>query len=160
MASKHMTDLTKVSSISDTDLLLVETSNGTRAIEKSDSDTNLQDQIDSIVSSVNYMRPIVNEVRMYRYKKMSLGTLRFTVHDVNNSIAVFTTNQLNEMFGVDNCSNRNTFCFFTNSDGSLQDVHIDGATYLNRTWYATANKNFKNGKILIGYLVIYLTDAG
>ena len=48
MATKKISELTKVTSIQDTDLLIVETSNGTRAIKKSDLVSDIVEMVDEI----------------------------------------------------------------------------------------------------------------
>lgn len=71
------------------------------------------------------------------------------------SIKVFTIDELNALFGVDDCSAANTACFFANGDGSAQSVHIDGATYLNSAWNAVLNDKSTAGNFRVNYMAIY-----
>ena len=71
------------------------------------------------------------------------------------SIKVFTIDELNALFGVDDCSAENTACFFANGDGSAQSVHIDGATYLNSAWNAVFNDKSTAGNFRVNYMAIY-----
>ena len=71
------------------------------------------------------------------------------------SIKVFTIDELNALFGVDDCSSTNTACFFANGDGSAQSVHIDGATYLNSAWNAVLNSKATAGNFRVNYMAIY-----
>ena len=71
------------------------------------------------------------------------------------SIKVFTIDDLNALFGVDDCSAANTACFFANGDGSAQSVHIDGATYLNSAWNAVFNDKSTAGNFRVNYMAIY-----
>ena len=71
------------------------------------------------------------------------------------SIKVFTIDELNALFGVDDCSAANTACFFANGDGSAQSVHIDGATYLNSAWNAVFNDKSTAGNFRVNYMAIY-----
>ena len=71
------------------------------------------------------------------------------------SIKVFTIDELNALFGVDDCSATNTACFFANGDGSAQSVHIDGATYLNSAWNAVLNDKSTAGNFRVNYMAIY-----
>ena len=71
------------------------------------------------------------------------------------SIKVFTIDELNALFGVDDCSATNTACFFANGDGSAQSVHIDGSTYLNSAWNAVLNSKATAGNFRVNYMAIY-----
>lgn len=71
------------------------------------------------------------------------------------SIKVFTIDELNALFGVDDCSAANTACFFANGDGGAQSVHIDGATYLNSAWNAVFNDKSTAGNFRVNYMAIY-----
>ena len=71
------------------------------------------------------------------------------------SVKVFTIDELNTLFGVEDCSATNTACFFANGDGSAQSVHIDGATYLNSAWNAVFNDKSTAGNFRVNYMAIY-----
>ena len=71
------------------------------------------------------------------------------------SVKVFTIDELNTLFGVEDCSATNTACFFANGDGSAQSVHIEGATYLNSAWNAVFNDKSTAGNFRVNYMAIY-----
>ena len=71
------------------------------------------------------------------------------------SVKVFTIDELNTLFGVEDCSATNTACFFANGDGSAQSVHIDGDTYLNSAWNAVFNDKSTAGNFRVNYMAIY-----
>lgn len=75
------------------------------------------------------------------------------------SAVVFSMSDLNELFDVSDCSNKNTTCMFSNGDGSLQNVHIEDATYANSKWYATFSGNAKEGSMQVNYTVIYFGNS-
>lgn len=86
--------------------------------------------------------------------KIKCGTKVLTA-TATTSIKVFTIDELNTLFGVEDCSATNTACFFANGDGSAQSAHIDGATYLNRAWNAVLNSKATAGNFRVNYMAIY-----
>ncbi|MGN1193821.1 MAG: phage tail spike protein [Dorea sp.] len=86
--------------------------------------------------------------------KIKCGTKVLTATG-GTSIKVFTIDELNTLFGVEDCSATNTACFFANGDGNAQSVHIDGATYLNSAWNAVFNDKSTAGNFRVNYMAIY-----
>ena len=90
--------------------------------------------------------------------KIACGYKMITATATTSAI-VFSMSDLNELFDVSDCSNKNTTCMFSNGNGSLQNVHIDDATCANSNWYATFSGNAKEGSMQVNYTVIYFGNS-
>lgn len=86
--------------------------------------------------------------------KIACGTKTINTTSTTSAI-VFSMNDLNNLFNVSDCSNKNTTCMFANGDGTSQKVHVDDATCVGTNWYATFSENAESGSIQINYTVIY-----
>lgn len=72
----------------------------------------------------------------------------------SDSVAIMTNADNNTKLGVTDSGPSNTAVFVSNGDGGANAVHVQGATYLNGTWWATlAAKTSKN--IHINFFVVY-----
>lgn len=90
--------------------------------------------------------------------QIKAGTIIKTVEGGNNSASVFTNAEINKMFGVSDATNLNTVAIFTEGDAAARTSggHMDGAAYLNGTWYATYAELFSGtAKVRINYTIIY-----
>ena len=90
--------------------------------------------------------------------KIKAGTIIKTVAGGNNSADVFTNAEINKMFGVSDATNLNKVAIFTEGDAAARTSggHMDGAAYLNGTWYATYAELFSGtAKVRINYTIIY-----
>ena len=66
------------------------------------------------------------------------GTIVVKIPTNSNSVKVFSDSDINNLLGITDASNSNTAVSFANGDGQMT-LHLDGATYLNGSWYATFN---------------------
>ncbi len=66
------------------------------------------------------------------------GTIVVKIPTNSNSVKVFSDTDINNLLGITGASNANTTVSFANGDGQMT-LHLDGATYLNGSWYATFN---------------------
>lgn len=72
-----------------------------------------------------------------------------------NATALFTFQELNEMFGVENCTYGNIIALICNGDGAACNAHFDGATLADNTVYATLDAQ-TNSNVRINYIIFYL----
>ena len=72
-----------------------------------------------------------------------------------NAAALFTFQELNEMFGVSNCNNDNIVALVCNGDGAANGVHFNGATLQDNTVYVTLDAQ-TSMHIRINYIIFYL----
>ena len=81
------------------------------------------------------------------------GTMvRYTA---TNSVVMFTFQELNELFGVDNCTYGNILAFVCNGDGNANSVHFNCATLADDSVYATFDTQI-NSTVRINYIIFYL----
>lgn len=73
----------------------------------------------------------------------------------NTSVSVISNSDINKVLGISDASNANVAVSFSNGDGGIQKVHVQGATYENGTWYATLASGAKAGSIRINYIITY-----
>ena len=74
-----------------------------------------------------------------------------------DAVALITSSTINYYLGVSDSGQGNTAVFACNGDGGAASVHVNSATYLNGTWYATLSSTF-SGTIRINYVVCYFDD--
>ena len=72
-----------------------------------------------------------------------------------NATALFTFQELNGMFGVENCTYGNIIALICNGDGAACNAHFDGATLADNTVYATLDAQ-TNSNVRINYIIFYL----
>ena len=108
--------------------------------------------------------PIYKTLKEYKNMKQNInrmiaGTKVVQTSNSATSVAVLTSAELNTLLDVDDSSNSNTTVSFVNGDGSVQTVHVQGATYLNGVWYATLASGAKAGSIRINYMAMYFGES-
>ena len=72
-----------------------------------------------------------------------------------NATALFTFQELNELFGVSNCNNDNIVALACNGDGAANGVHFNGATLQDNTVYVTLDAE-TGMHVRINYIIFYL----
>lgn len=72
-----------------------------------------------------------------------------------NSVVMFTFQELNELFGVDDCTYGNILAFVCNGDGAANSVHFNSATLADNAVYATFDAQI-NSNVRINYIIFYL----
>ena len=75
----------------------------------------------------------------------------------NDTVAIMTSADNSTKLGVTDSGPSNTAVFVSNGDGSAgaaKGVHVQGATYLNGTWYATLSSKV-SGLIRLNYFVVH-----
>ena len=113
----------------------------------------------------NKINELDNKITSQTVNVSSVNNMRFAVGTkvltatAGTSIKVFSISELNELFGVSDCSATNTTCYFANGDGRAQSVHVDGATYLNNAWNAVFSDKANVGNFRINYTVIYFGNT-
>ena len=87
------------------------------------------------------------------YPKTYGGSIVQTVSNTD-AVALITSSAINSCIGVSDSGQGNTAVFACNGDGGAASVHVNSATYLDGTWYATLSSTF-SGAIRINYVVCY-----
>ena len=72
----------------------------------------------------------------------------------NDTVAIMTSADNNTKLGTTDSGPSNTAVFTCNGDGNASGVHVQGATYLNGTWWATLASKV-SGTIRVNYVVVY-----
>ena len=72
-----------------------------------------------------------------------------------NATALFTFQELNQMFGVSNCSNDNIVALVSNGDGAANSVHFNGTTLQDNTVYVTLDST-TGMHVRINYIIFYI----
>lgn len=104
--------------------------------------------------------PAIEDVKITSVNNMNIACgSKIVVTNAATSVAVFSFADLNSIFSASDCDKTNTMCIFANGDGSLQSVHIDGATVSGTSWYATFGSTAKSGDMRINYTVIYFGES-
>ena len=67
------------------------------------------------------------------------GTLVIDIPERNDSVKVFSCDDINNLLGVTDSTNINTTVVFANGDGAAAKLHLEGCTYLNDAWHAVFN---------------------
>ena len=105
-------------------------------------------------------KPAIEDVKITSVNNMNIACgSKIVVTKAATSVAVFSFADLNSIFSASDCDKTNTMCIFANGDGSLQSVHIDGATVSGTSWYATFGSTAKSGDMRINYTVIYFGES-
>ena len=105
-------------------------------------------------------RPAIEDVKITSVNNMNIACgSKIVVTKAATSVAVFSFADLNSIFSASDCDKTNTMCIFANGDGSLQSVHIDGATVSGNSWYATFGSTATSGDMRINYTVIYFGES-
>lgn len=104
--------------------------------------------------------PAIEDVKITSVNNMNIACgSKIVVTKAATSVAVFSFADLNSIFSASDCDKTNTMCIFANGDGSLQSVHIDGATVSGTSWYATFGSTATSGDMRINYTVIYFGES-
>lgn len=104
--------------------------------------------------------PAIEDVKITSVNNMNIACgSKIVVTNAATSVAVFSFADLNSIFSASDCDKTNTMCIFANGDGSLQSVHIDGATVSGTSWYATFGSTATSGDMRINYTVIYFGES-
>ena len=104
--------------------------------------------------------PAIEDVKITSVNNMNIACgSKIVATNAATSVAVFSFADLNSIFSASDCDKTNTMCIFANGDGSLQSVHIDGATVSGTSWYATFGSTAKSGDMRINYTVIYFGES-
>lgn len=104
--------------------------------------------------------PAIEDVKITSVNNMNIACgSKIVVTKAATSVAVFSFADLNSIFSASDCDKTNTMCIFANGDGSLQSVHIDGATVSGNSWYATFGSTATSGDMRINYTVIYFGES-
>lgn len=107
-----------------------------------DKCTELEDKIQDANTEVNNNRKKINALvkRTNARCITKCGSIVVEIPASSNSVKVFSNSDIDEMLGVTGSSNANTAVFVSNGDGQMT-LHMDGATYLNNSWYVTFSGN-------------------
>ena len=104
--------------------------------------------------------PAIEDVKITSVNNMNIACgSKIVATNAATSVAVFSFADLNSIFSASDCDKTNTMCIFANGDGSLQSVHIDGATVSGTSWYATFGSTATSGDMRINYTVIYFGES-
>ena len=104
--------------------------------------------------------PAIEDVKITSVNNMNIACgSKIVATNAATSVAVFSFADLNSIFSASDCDKTNTMCIFANGDGSLQSVHIDGATVSGNSWYATFGSTATSGDMRINYTVIYFGES-
>ena len=98
---------------------------------------------------------VVNELNK-NIPNIKAGSIIKTVAAKNDSVAVFTDDDINKMFGTFGSTNENTAVVFSDADSNAtQSIHLDGTSYLSNKWYATYSKTFSGStSVRINYIIV------
>ena len=112
-------------------------------------------------SEGNQLNPKIQRYEELKKSTVNSGTaiksiqgtmIRYTAE---NSVVMFTFQELNELFGVDNCTYGNILAFVCNGDGNANSVHFNCATLASDSVYATFDSEI-NSNVRINYIIFYL----
>lgn len=98
---------------------------------------------------------VINELNK-NIPNIKAGSIIKTVAAKNDSVAVFTDDDINKMFGTSGSTNENTAVVFSDADSNAtQSIHLDGTSYLSNKWYATYSKTFSGStSVRINYIIV------
>ena len=98
---------------------------------------------------------VINELNE-NIPNIKAGSIIKTIAANNDSVAVFTDDDVNKMFGTSGSTNENTTVVFSDADSNAtQSIHLDGTSYLSNKWYATYSKAFSGSTaVRINYIIV------
>lgn len=110
------------------------------SIEEVIRGTSIQPSIDTILDRIKNVEKSLNNLnaKMNFRCVTKCGTIVVKIPTNSSSVEVFSDSDINNLLGITGASNANTAVSFANGDGQMT-LHLDGATYLNGSWYATFN---------------------
>ena len=69
------------------------------------------------------------------------------------AVRLFTSSEIDDLFGVTGSNQNNTSVFVSNGDGEANEAHIDGCTLTSGVWKATADRSVST-TIRINYAIV------
>lgn len=85
--------------------------------------------------------------------RLFVGTNVVTVYAGGDSALVWTKSQFVSTFGKKFNSSRDSV-YFMNGDAAANDVHVDGASFVSGSIYATINKKMSvNAQLRVNYII-------
>ena len=112
--------------------------------------------IDSLVITELY-KEIVNLRQALSSRCITkCGTIVIDIPERNDSVKVFSCEDINNLLGVTDSTNVNTTVFFANGDGAAVKAHLEGTTYLNNAWYAVLSELMTTKtRFRVNYIIAY-----
>ncbi len=109
----------------------------------------------SIIPTSKELLDEINKIRKTRCITKS-GSIVVNIPERNDSVKIFSCDDINKLLGVKDSTNVNTTVLFANGDGGAVSAHLEGTTYLNNEWYAVINK-LTTGKtrFRVNYMIMY-----
>lgn len=89
------------------------------------------------------------------------GTITLEIPERNDSVKVFSCEDINNLLGVTDSTNVNTTVFFANGDGAAVKTHLEGTTYLKDAWYAVLSELMTTKtRFRVNYIIAYGGTSG
>lgn len=157
---KYIKDLPQVTEVNDTDDIIIEDSTPVTNRAKLGV---LFDSIKKRIASTWKFTELNNQTIVEYASELNknipnikAGSIIKTVAAKNDSVAVFTDDDINKMFGTSGSTNENTAVVFSDADSNAtQSIHLDGTSYLSNKWYATYSKTFSGStSVRINYIIV------
>lgn len=157
---KYIKDLPQVTEVNDTDDIIIEDSTPVTNRAKLGV---LFDSIKKRIASTWRFTKLNNQTIVEYASELNknipnikAGSIIKTVAAKNDSVAVFTDDDINKMFGTSGSTNENTAVVFSDADSNAtQSIHLDGTSYLSNKWYATYSKTFSGStSVRINYIIV------
>lgn len=157
---KYIKELPQVTEVNDTDDIIIEDSTPITNRAKLGV---LFDSIKKRIASTWRFTELDNQTIVEYASKLNenipnikAGSIIKTIAANNDSVAVFTDDDVNKMFGTSGSTNENTTVVFSDADSNAtQSIHLDGTSYLRNKWYATYSKVFSGStSIRINYIIV------
>lgn len=157
---KYIKDLPQVTELNDTDDIIVEDSTPITSRVKLGV---LFDSIKKRIASTWRFTELNNQTIVEYASELNKnipniksGSIMKTIAANNDSVAVFTDDDVNKMFGTSGSTNENTTVVFSDADSNAtQSRHLDGTSYLSNKWYATYSKAFSGSTtVRINYIIV------
>lgn len=157
---KYIKELPQVTEVNDTDDIIVEDSTPITSRAKLGV---LFDSIKKRIASTWRFAELNNKTIVEYASELNKnipniksGSIIKTIAANHDSIAVFTDDDVNKMFGTSGSTNANTTVVFSDADSNAtQSIHLDGTSYLSNKWYATYSKGFSGSTtVRINYIIV------
>lgn len=157
---KYIKDLPQVTEVNDTDDIIIEDSTPVTNRAKLGV---LFDSIKKRIASTWKFTELNNQTIVEYASELNknipnikAGSIIKTVAAKNDSVVVFTDDDINKMFGTSGSTNENTAVVFSDADSNAtQSIHLDGTSYLSNKWYATYSKTFSGStSVRINYIIV------
>lgn len=128
------------------------------SIEEVIRGTSIQPSIDTILDRIKNVERSLNNLttKMSSRCITKCGTITLEVPERNDSVKVFSCDDINNLLGVTDSTNVNTTVFFANGDGAAVKAHLEGTTYLNNAWYAVLSELMTTTtRFRVNYIIAY-----